>query len=708
VLYEGKGLIVTKPHKLVALLIMVSVLQLLTIAQDYSAGPGFDATPLKIEPIVKSAPRPITSLDLLTIRDVTGLQISPDGKSVAYVVSQAIYETNSYRTALFVVDTDPGSLPINLGSAGPPHWTPVGEYLRLSPQWTPDGRHITYLVKEGDRRQIWQWDRAGGRPEQLTHNANDVESYKWQPDGKRIIFTTVARISPDEIKKVSEQGILYDSHAAESYQGSIRVWEGKSIAQAAISARPRKKQIWVYDVTTRHERLATAEEIREYNNAHSAFHYLARKSPDGKNIAYVSNINDPKKSPYISYAVYNKQIDSNDHIELTPPSTEFITDLWWSKGGAEIYFARANRETGTSLYTVPARGGATREIMKSKDLLLNCSVDQDASRAACLRENSMAPAEVVVFNLKEGTPRVLANVNPEFRNIVLSQATKLEWTNEYGDKTFGYLVKPLNYESGKRYPLIVTTYRAYGFLRGAVGDEYPIQVFAANGFAVLAFDASPERVPEIGDYKTGMLRWYSPMASLETVVKLLDGMGIIDPNRKGLTGLSFGAQIANFTISHSDLFQAVATSSISSVDPIFYYLTNKYAHQIYKRYGLHELPDGKAAARWKEISSALNAEKVKAPLLVQVADSEYLYGLQFYTTLRELEKPVEMIIFANEGHIKNQPKHRYEIYQRNLDWFNFWLQVKEDLAPEKHEQYVRWRSMREALKRNRSASMSVH
>src|SRR6266508_2187060 len=100
-----------------------------------------------------------------------------------------------------------------------------------------------------------------------------------------------------------------------------------------------------------------------------------------------------------------------------------------------------------------------------------------------------------------------------------------------------------------------------------------------------------------------------------------------------------------------------------------------------------------------ELSPALNASRVKAPLLVQVADSEYLYGLQFYTTLKELEKPVEMIIFANEGHIKNQPKHRYEIYQRNLDWFNFWLQGKEDPDPAKREQYERWRAMRDALKR---------
>lgn len=53
-------------------------------------------------------------------------------------------------------------------------------------------------------------------------------------------------------------------------------------------------------------------------------------------------------------------------------------------------------------------------------------------------------------------------------------------------------MKPLDYEPGKRHPLIVTTYRSGGFLRGAVGDEFPIQLFAARGFAVLDFDAPPD------------------------------------------------------------------------------------------------------------------------------------------------------------------------------------------------------------------------
>jgi len=74
----------------------------------------------------------------------------------------------------------------------------------------------------------------------LTHNNADVESYEWQPDGKRIIFSTVEPISAEEIKSVSEQGILYDSDASADFYGSIRAWQNRPIAYAALEAKPRR------------------------------------------------------------------------------------------------------------------------------------------------------------------------------------------------------------------------------------------------------------------------------------------------------------------------------------------------------------------------------------------------------------------------------------------------------------------------------------
>jgi len=61
-------------------------------------------------------------MDLLTLRDIRGLQISPDGKYVAFVLIQAVYETNHYRSGMFVISTEKGSKPISLGTAGSGRW----------------------------------------------------------------------------------------------------------------------------------------------------------------------------------------------------------------------------------------------------------------------------------------------------------------------------------------------------------------------------------------------------------------------------------------------------------------------------------------------------------------------------------------------------------------------------------------------------------
>ena len=82
---------------------VIIVLQFAAWAQieKLDSGPGFDPTPVTIPDAHKTAPRPLSSMNLLKLRDLHGIQISPDGKHVAFVVGQAVYESNSYRTGLF-------------------------------------------------------------------------------------------------------------------------------------------------------------------------------------------------------------------------------------------------------------------------------------------------------------------------------------------------------------------------------------------------------------------------------------------------------------------------------------------------------------------------------------------------------------------------------------------------------------------------------
>src|SRR4029077_4131371 len=133
--------------------------------------------------------------------------------------------------------------------------------------------------------------------------------------------------------------------------------------------------------------------------------------------------------------------------------------------------------------------------------------------------------------------RVLLDANPEFQNLQLSPAQRIDVSIPYGDHFWAHLVLPPDHESGKRYPLIVTTYRdGVDFLRGGIGDEYPIQVFAANGFAVLNFDIGQPRTSKSDDFETAILFWDSPVEGLQAAIAKVVDMGIVDRSRIGITG----------------------------------------------------------------------------------------------------------------------------------------------------------------------------
>ena len=76
---------------------------------------------------------------------------------------------------------------------------------------------------------------------------------------------------------------------------------------------------------------------------------------------------------------------------------------------------------------------------------------------------------------------------------------------------------------------------------------------------------------------------------------------------------------------------------------------------------------------WKLYSLVENAEKIAAPILMQLSDDEFRLALPAYHALEAAGKPVEIYVFPDEHHIKWQPAHRLAIYRRSIDWFSRWL-----------------------------------
>jgi hypothetical protein len=93
---------------------------------------------------------------------------------------------------------------------------------------------------------------------------------------------------------------------------------------------------------------------------------------------------------------------------------------------------------------------------------------------------------------------------------------------------------------------------------------------------------------------------------------------------------------------------------------------------------------------WGPVSLRQNLDRIKTPILLQLSDDEYQFALEDFVSLREAGKPVEMVIFPDERHIKWQPSHRLAAYDRAVDWFAFWLQGACGLRPDQVAQCERW------------------
>jgi len=177
------------------------------------------------------------------------------------------------------------------------------------------------------------------------------------------------------------------------------------------------------------------------------------------------------------------------------------------------------------------------------------------------------------------------------------------------------------------------------------------------------------------------------------VVALLAADGKADPGRVGMGGLSFGSEVTLWTLMHSD---AIAAASVSSISPTpSYYLLNSLREAFRTNLRLMwqlGAPD-ETPERWKEISPAFRIERIRVPILFQLPEQEYRMLLDYALPLLRRNQG-DLYVFPEEAHIKFQPRHKLAAYERNIDWFRFWLQAYEDPEPAKVEQYRIWRRMR--------------
>ena len=323
-----------------------------------------------------------------------------------------------------------------------------------------------------------------------------------------------------------------------------------------------------------------------------------------------------------------------------------------------------------------------------------CAVAHDV--LICVAADATHPPALVRVALSDGKKTELYDPNGPLRGRIAYPARRLVWHDPLGDTHGAQLILPTSPKPAAGYPLVLTYYHCPGFLRGGLGDEVPLLPLANAGIATLCINRAPS------DLWHPLRDYAHAVSGIRTILDQLGAELLVDRAHVGMTGLSFGSEVTMSVLLDTHLLAAASISS-GQMDPILYWFNanpeRDYAASIKRAWNLGS-PETDLAS-WRKYSPALNSDRITAPLLMQLPENEARGSMHLVTSLQNAGRPVELYAFANEPHIKNQPRHKEAVYQRNFDWFLFWLQNVEDPSPAKATQYRGWRELairRDALR----------
>jgi dipeptidyl aminopeptidase/acylaminoacyl peptidase len=670
----------------------------------------FETAEAKAMPV----PRRLTAEDLVEIADIgralpdpapSPFGISPDGGLVAFLVQRANPEVNAYCQRLLVVPSD---------GTGPPHEIARGgDYIRadfrlrnfpsvmagwaktITPRWSPDGSRIAFLRRANGTTQVWLADpRGAGQPARATELPVDVDDFAWSADGKALVVATRPGIRRQAraIAREARAGFLFDARFS------------PQLAGRPIPVEPLETRYSIVDLASGSARPATDDEAaligpvpRSSGPPPGARGYA--EGPDGA-AAWLEPVHPERLIGPMRTVV---RAADGTRRACEGDSCEGIQQLWWAADGTLFALRRTGwAQSRTALLRWDLQRKAPRQVLISDDVFIGCAPWRD--ELICTREGSVRPRRLVAIDMTSGRERVVYDPNPAFGSIRLGPVERLRFRNAFGAESYADLVLPPNHAPGQRHPLVVVQYISHGFLRGGTGDEVPIQLLAARGFAVLSF-ARPDFVPEaLGARTEAELRlanrkdWIDRrrvQSSLERAIALAIASGSVDPARMGISGFSDGSSTVQWALIHSDLFKVVAIGSCCEDMYSFALAAGPAFADFVREMGYRYFEPG-TEAFWTPMSLVQHVDEIDEPILIQAADSEYEGGLDVFEAFRHRGKAIELHVFEDETHYKWQPAHRLAIYQRYFEWFEFWLMHRTNCAPDKAEQYRRWTAMRDA------------
>jgi len=650
--------------------------------------------------------RPFSLGDVERLRTVSGPEVSPDGRWVAYTVRTPDPKEDKRTSDIWMTSMD-GKESTRLTSRK------EGE---SAPRWSPDGRFLAFLSSRDDANeesQLWLLPRAGGEAEKITERPGGIEDYDWAPDGKRLVLVgedpdpdksdaddSAAAASKEKKTPKTKKPIVIDryqfkrdvagylgkrrSHlylvdlatrkveplTAGEYDERLPSWSPDGRTIAFVTKRgpdPDRTDNWdVFAIEPRPGASPRALTTYEGDDNDPDWGSRLAWSPDSRSIAYVQG--GPDKLIY--YGLHRLAIlpaAGGAPRVLTPDLDRNAESPAFTPDGASILF-RLEDDGSVHLAGIPAAGGAIRRLVTGRRVVSDLSIG--GGKVAILIATPSSPAEVYAFD-GAGEPRRLSTQNDALvAELRLGTVSESKFKSKDGTEIHGFLVTPPDYQPGTRYPTIL---RIHG---GPVGQfendfEQEWQWFAGNGYVVVA--ANPRGSSGRGEefQKAIYADWGNRDA--EDVIAAVDdaiAKGVADPNRLGVGGWSYGGILTNYVIARDPRFRG-ATSGAGSSNFLASYGTDQYIREYEQELG----PPWKTPETWIKLSFPfLHADRIRTATLFLCGEEDFNVPLinseQMYQALRSLGVPTQLVIYPGQHHGINKPSYVRDRLERYVAWYD--------------------------------------
>ena len=638
--------------------------------------------------------------DTMKITVMSGIDISPDGSLVAYVVKRPVMtkDESEWQHQIFVTQRGGNNtFPLT-----------EGESSSYCPRWSPDGRWIAFLSDRSGDNNIWIISTKGGEASQVTNVDTEVLDFKWSIEGKTLSFLAPdprsdkeqaaikgkddAQVKGQNVRMNHLWAVAWPGAASSSSDGgyelaritegnfSVLDWDwspdGKSIAFSHASS-PEPADEFFSDISTVYLETGKVTPLVKSDAMEKSPLY----SPDGRWIAYTAS--DLPPVDFSAFWVYLVPASGGQPrcLAKTPDQKPHL--LGWSEDGKRLYLWEY-RGTTTAFSALPADGSEPEDVSAQGGVMDEIRMNRAKTAVGFTFQNSSVPPEVYVSDVEGFSPERATSFNDGLPLQALGKTEIVSWNSSDGQRIEGLLTYPVGYQPGVRYPLLLVIHggpastSSQDFIGGStfypLSYFYPYAAFSSQGYAILR--PNPRGSGGYGAvFRKANIRDWGGMdyQDLMTGVDYMVRIGIADPDRLGVMGWSYGGYLTAWTVTQTDKFRAASVgggiTDLVSMD------------------GTSDLSDLVSAylngSFWEEYDLYINrsplyhVKNVTTPILIQHGAEDTLVpitqGEELYSALTGRAVPVEMVLYPRSGHAPEEPKLLRDVMSRNLEWFKRYL-----------------------------------